>query len=133
MDAANAETAARAETAVTAVKADVAKPCVTCGSPVPRKSSCKCHGARYCGRECQEADWPSHKVGCSWRAARLAEKLADPAEPRVCGSSTCRATGGPLRRCPCHTARYCGPGCQLDDWPLHKAACSFRKRCAGPP
>jgi hypothetical protein len=36
--------------------------CARVGCGAPATSSCgKCRGTRYCSKECQTADWPSHK------------------------------------------------------------------------
>ena len=38
--------------------------CTICDS-TPTKSCARCHSARYCSPECQQSDWPSHKLLCS--------------------------------------------------------------------
>jgi hypothetical protein len=32
----------------------------------------RCQGPRYCGRECQRADWPQHKRVCRSKAETAA-------------------------------------------------------------
>lgn len=48
-----------------AARSFAAKQCCHCGAPVPGCSRCsRCALAYYCGRECQLANWPSHKGVC---------------------------------------------------------------------
>ncbi len=40
--------------------------CDVCGIVVAKLLQCsKCKGRRFCSRECQTADWPSHKKDCA--------------------------------------------------------------------
>jgi hypothetical protein len=41
--------------------------CQNCANPIKEnpKRCGKCHRAFYCSKECQKADWPSHKEECS--------------------------------------------------------------------
>ncbi|MCJ1309878.1 hypothetical protein MMC25_003539 [Agyrium rufum] len=48
--------------------------CATCKRsetelPTPLKRCAKCHGTSYCSRECQKADWKTHKKQCGNRAS----------------------------------------------------------------
>jgi hypothetical protein len=49
------------------------KSCHHCGSLGDLKQCAKCGVNVYCGRECQVADWPSHKVCCRAYCATLQE------------------------------------------------------------
>ncbi|KAK9866109.1 hypothetical protein WJX84_009505 [Apatococcus fuscideae] len=40
------------------------KPCVTCGFRSPKSHCSLCKQVRYCGRNCQAADWKSHRIYC---------------------------------------------------------------------
>jgi hypothetical protein len=41
--------------------------CAACGSMLPeRHKTCPCHGAAYCGKECQRAHWKHHKFVCTY-------------------------------------------------------------------
>merc|ERR1712107_288569 len=44
-------------------------------SPTALKRCGRCRAAHYCGRACQEADWPDHRVECAARS-QIAKKLA---------------------------------------------------------
>lgn len=37
--------------------------CNICTKPGPRICA-NCHNSRYCSRECQQVDWPTHKLVC---------------------------------------------------------------------
>jgi len=39
------------------------KLCARCGAP-DSSAKCPCKQVQYCGKECQVADWPSHKKAC---------------------------------------------------------------------
>ncbi|KAL1795471.1 hypothetical protein ACET3X_005695 [Alternaria dauci] len=58
--------------------------CVVCGEPAPNKCrGCKSDASsrRYCGKVCQEKDWPAHKKACrDIQNANLEKKLARVAE-----------------------------------------------------
>ena len=46
--------------------------CAICGEPAPKL--CKsCNSSRYCSPECQQADWPVHKVLCK-ATGKMAER-----------------------------------------------------------
>jgi tetratricopeptide (TPR) repeat protein len=47
------------------------KLCAKCGAP-GCSSKCPCKQVQYCGKECQAADWPTHKQSCR---ARLDKKV----------------------------------------------------------
>ena len=51
--------------------------CYAAGCQKPGTKPCsRCHIARYCGRECQLADWARrHKHGCGASAAKAALEL----------------------------------------------------------
>ena len=39
--------------------------CAVCGASSGELLLCSgCHGVRYCGRDCQKADWRAHKAAC---------------------------------------------------------------------
>jgi hypothetical protein len=38
--------------------------CETCGKGNDLKSCSRCKNVKYCSRECQVSDWPSHKTAC---------------------------------------------------------------------
>lgn len=46
--------------------------CIVCGSPNNLKLCSACKLVRYCGRECQMADWKNHKELCKKKQAELA-------------------------------------------------------------
>ena len=49
--------------------------CYRCGKDdVPLKKCSACKYVSYCGRECQKADWKSHKEVCKQKAAEGAKK-----------------------------------------------------------
>ncbi|KAJ7624532.1 hypothetical protein FB45DRAFT_923648 [Roridomyces roridus] len=48
------------------VKAQRKQACAVCGNIQNEIRRCgKCKHASYCSKECQKADWPTHKVACS--------------------------------------------------------------------
>ena len=47
------------------------KLCAKCGAP-DSSAKCPCKQVQYCSKECQLADWPSHKLQCR---ARLDKKV----------------------------------------------------------
>lgn len=57
-------------------KSALAWACTRCGAKGALKICTRCRSARYCGRECQLAAWPSHKQAC---AALCAATAAAPA------------------------------------------------------
>ena len=39
--------------------------CIQCGEMAPKMKRCSgCHWARYCNRECQKANWQTHRNDC---------------------------------------------------------------------
>lgn len=49
---------------VSPVASDTAKSCRTCAKTASFKLCSRCQIARYCSRECQLQDWPTHKQTC---------------------------------------------------------------------
>lgn len=66
--------------------------CSRCGKPAATKKCSRCGCARYCGKECQAAAWPSHKGGC---VASGAPPPAPPSLP-VCGEGVPPALASPV-------------------------------------
>lgn len=67
----------------------------------------------------------STPMGLAPNEAFRAELLAEAAKSRRC--ATCGA-GGKLKKCSrCQQRAYCGPACQLADWPEHKRTCRQRE------
>jgi hypothetical protein len=81
-----------------------------------------CRVATYCGTECADKHWPTHKPQC--KRAEDFEKLV-PAEKGAPNCWTCGVEGEPLKKCTrCLTATYCSKACQTSDWPTHKSICN---------
>ena len=56
--------------------ASIKKSCASCGAQGNDMKICvRCQGPRYCGRECQRADWPQHKRVCRSKAETAAMLL----------------------------------------------------------
>ena len=45
-------------------KAATSKRCAICGAGGKLKKCSGCHTVRYCGADCQQADWPDHRRTC---------------------------------------------------------------------
>ena len=41
--------------------------CSACGTVAADLKACRCKAVRYCGKACQVADWPTHKLVCTWK------------------------------------------------------------------
>ena len=39
--------------------------CIKCGSKEHLRECSRCHGIRYCSKDCQAADWSVHKPACT--------------------------------------------------------------------
>jgi hypothetical protein len=53
--------------------ASIKESCASCGAKGNEMKVCvRCQGPRYCGRECQRADWPQHKRVCRSKAETAA-------------------------------------------------------------
>ncbi|KAJ6624897.1 hypothetical protein B0H10DRAFT_1942857 [Mycena sp. CBHHK59/15] len=120
---------------------------------------CKaCSVAVYCKKECQRADWSSHKHVCkllsqmsvprshqptlhpddSMGLVRYGEKGLKRTYPPLHYSTSCAKCGNKQRHLPsgetlkhCNACGmvYCGDVCQREDWPYHKELCKLNRRC----
>ena len=48
--------------------------CSFCQRVASNLKACGCKIVRYCGRECQTADWASHKLLCTWKKTKSSKK-----------------------------------------------------------
>ena len=58
------------------------KSCAACKKPQadlpePLKQCAKCHTQRYCSRDCQKADWKTHKKVCAWNQQNRPKAMTD--------------------------------------------------------
>ena len=58
-------------------------------------------------------------------AALSASVMEAPSADKVC-CSACGTVALDLKACRCKAVRYCGKACQVDDWPRHKLACTWK-------
>jgi len=63
--------------------------CAGCGKRGTLKACSRCKGRKYCSRECQLKDWPTHKAACKAAAAATsAPSTSTPAAAPTNGSSS---------------------------------------------
>jgi len=64
-----ARRAARGLSSTAGIPLNIIDRCVRCGARAPPgehfKACARCHTAVYCSKECQKADWRTHKKGCA--------------------------------------------------------------------
>ena len=60
----------------------MASTCTICSSP-NAKDCAQCHSARYCSPECQQTDWPCHRLLCSQYATHKSSSRPSPSHYRA--------------------------------------------------
>lgn len=63
------------------VVASIANTCRACGIYAKKLWKCRCKAVRYCGLECQQADWGYHKSTCTARTPPSARAVEPPIPP----------------------------------------------------
>nr|XP_034299517.1 uncharacterized protein LOC105324660 isoform X2 [Crassostrea gigas] len=99
--------------------------CFVCGSNGELKTCQECHKARYCSRECQKADWKTHKTDCKKEEGGIENhKEQDNETLSICAH--CRVKGTHNACEYCSAVFYCSETCQRLDWGRHKTTCKLR-------
>jgi len=101
--------------------AELKRRCSSCGKESESLKHCaQCRKASYCGRSCQEADWPRHKSTCGDHEDKSEEVTRD-------ACACCGKTPDTLKKCSgCRRVSYCDRNCQKAHRPVHKADCVTR-------
>lgn len=119
--------------------------CQSYGCYKPGTENCsRCRARKYCSRECQQKDWPAHKLTCFIKPAAVKRKPVrdTPSKPAQaqempkdllrCQLYGCvKPANKTCSRCKAH--KYCSRQCQLKDWPAHKLMCGIDPTVANPP
>ena len=103
--------------------------CKKCGNRLKPLSKCTgCEQVQYCSRDCQVADWQSHKVQCTKKFSkkenvqRPSSEVKNDKPLKAC--QKCGDTAKALTVCRgCRKVRYCSRECQKADWQSHKVHC----------
>jgi hypothetical protein len=97
-------------------------PCCVCHLPAATKCA-RCSSVHYCSRNCQRADWPTHKAIC--RSPTTPSSASPPLTCAVCQEPAATKCSR------CAAVHYCCRECQTIDWPTHKATCRKRLQRIG--
>ena len=93
-------------------RAEVKRECSSCGEASESLKHCtRCRKVSYCGRSCQQADWPRHKSMCGYNEGK-SEGVKPTVDTRdVC--ACCGKTSDTLKKCTgCRRVSYCDKNCQ---------------------
>ena len=105
--------------------------CQKCGDRLKALSKCTgCRQVKYCSRDCQLADWQSHKVQCKEFSKKGKEQCSGAENNGEKPFKGCQKCGNPEKArqfCSCGR-RYCSRDCQVADWPSHKVECKKRSK-----
>lgn len=84
--------------------------CNRCRSAGDLLACSRCREVKYCSKECQRANWKSHKPLCeAFIKMTCASCGKRETYPKVCAG--------------CRSVRYCSNECQTTDWSRHKDDC----------
>ena len=111
-----------------------AKACDGCHQSGGNLKKCtRCYSVSYCGKQCQQMHWPTHKHTCSAAsAADVTTRSTAVQQEAPRGSEKCCVCGKSdvsVKKCGrCKSVAYCGTDCQRKDWSQHKTVCRMRWR-----
>jgi len=105
-------------------RAEVKRECSSCGEASESLKHCtRCRKVSYCGRSCQEADWPRHKSMCGYNEGKSEGVKPTVDTPRD-ACACCGKTSDTLKKCTgCRRVSYCDKNCQKAHRSMHKADC----------
>ena len=99
--------------------AEVKRECSSCGKASESLKHCtRCRKVSYCGKSCQQADWPRHKSMCADHEDKSEGVTRD-------ACACCGKTSDTLKKCTgCRRVSYCDKNCQKAHRSVHKTACT---------